>query len=115
MMKAALLSTKDDERKRASHHPFSFFLPPEPFAFCRSPSILGATRMPQAARRVPSSSLTRTLLKTFKAVTLGRKLALIFVALALLPLLALSAAGYRSGVGAVERLLRERASERATR
>jgi signal transduction histidine kinase len=48
-------------------------------------------------------------------VTLGAKLALIFAALGLAPLLALSAVNYRSGVGAVEGLLRERASERATR
>jgi signal transduction histidine kinase len=37
------------------------------------------------------------------------------VALGLVPLLALSASNYRSGVGAVEALLRERASERASR
>jgi signal transduction histidine kinase len=61
--------------------------------------------------------------KTFKAVnpyhknalTLGTKLAAIFVALGLAPLLLLSALNYRSGVGAVERLLRERAAERASR
>jgi signal transduction histidine kinase len=43
------------------------------------------------------------------------KLALIFAALGLVPLLILSALGYRSGVGAVERLLRERASARVSR
>jgi signal transduction histidine kinase len=48
-------------------------------------------------------------------VTLGTKLAVIFGALGLAPLLALSAVSYRSGVGAVEGLLRERASERASR
>lgn len=48
-------------------------------------------------------------------MTLGTKLAVIFVALGLVPLLALSALNYRSGVGAVETLLRERASERASR
>ncbi|HKG14338.1 MAG TPA: hypothetical protein VKB12_13505, partial [Pyrinomonadaceae bacterium] len=48
-------------------------------------------------------------------MTLGTKLAVIFVALGLAPLLALSALNYRSGVGAVEGLLRERASERASR
>ena len=48
-------------------------------------------------------------------MTLGAKLALIFAALGLAPLLALSAINYRSGVGAVEGLLRERASERASR
>jgi signal transduction histidine kinase len=48
-------------------------------------------------------------------VTLGAKLAVIFAALGLAPLLALSAVNYRSGVGAVEGLLRERASERASR
>ena len=48
-------------------------------------------------------------------MTLGTKLAVIFVALGLAPLLALSAVDYRSGVGAVEGLLRERASERASR
>jgi signal transduction histidine kinase len=48
-------------------------------------------------------------------VTLGTKLAVIFVALGLVPLLALSALNYRGGVGAVESLLRERASERVSR
>jgi signal transduction histidine kinase len=48
-------------------------------------------------------------------VTLGTKLAVIFVALGLVPLLALGALNYRGGVGAVESLLRERASERASR
>jgi signal transduction histidine kinase len=48
-------------------------------------------------------------------VTLGAKLALIFAALGLAPLLALSVINYRSGVGAVETILRERASERASR
>src|SRR3954464_10374754 len=50
----------------------------------------------------------------FNAVTLGAKLAVIFAALGLAPLLALSAINYRSGVGAVEGLLRERASQRAS-
>ena len=53
--------------------------------------------------------------KSFNAVTLGTKLAVIFAALGLAPLLALSAINYSSGVGAVEELLRERASERASR
>ena len=48
-------------------------------------------------------------------MTLGTKLAVIFVALGLVPLLALSALNYRGGVGAVESLLRERASERVSR
>lgn len=48
-------------------------------------------------------------------MTLGTKLAVIFVALGLVPLLALSALNYRGGVGAVETLLRERASERVSR
>lgn len=48
-------------------------------------------------------------------MTLGTKLAVIFVALGLVPLLALSALNYRGGVGAVETLLRERASERTSR
>jgi signal transduction histidine kinase len=48
-------------------------------------------------------------------VTLGAKIALIFAALGLAPLLALSAINYRSGVGAVETILRDRASERASR
>jgi signal transduction histidine kinase len=53
--------------------------------------------------------------KTFNAVTLGTKLAVIFATLGLAPLLALSAVNYSSGVGAVDGLLRERASERASR
>lgn len=48
-------------------------------------------------------------------MTLGTKLAVIFAALGLVPLLALSALNYRGGVGAVEDLLRERASERVSR
>jgi signal transduction histidine kinase len=48
-------------------------------------------------------------------VTLGAKIALIFATLGLAPLLALSAINYRSGVGAVETVLRERASERVSR
>ena len=48
-------------------------------------------------------------------MTLGAKLALIFAAFGLAPLLALSAINYRSGVGAVETILRERASERVSR
>jgi signal transduction histidine kinase len=48
-------------------------------------------------------------------VTLGAKIALIFATLGLTPLLALSAINYRSGVGAVESILRERASERVSR
>ncbi|MFL6285094.1 MAG: ATP-binding protein [Pyrinomonadaceae bacterium] len=48
-------------------------------------------------------------------MTLGAKIALIFAAFGLAPLLALSAVNYRSGVGAVETALRERASERVSR
>jgi signal transduction histidine kinase len=48
-------------------------------------------------------------------VTLGAKIALIFAAFGLAPLLALSAINYRSGVGSVESILRERASERVSR
>ena len=48
-------------------------------------------------------------------MTLGAKLAIIFVVFALVPLLALSAVSYRSGVGSVEGILRERASERTAR
>jgi signal transduction histidine kinase len=48
-------------------------------------------------------------------VTLRTKLLAVFAALALLPLLALSVAQYRGGNGAVEAVLRERASARAAR
>jgi signal transduction histidine kinase len=48
-------------------------------------------------------------------VNLRTKLIVVFVALAFLPLLAVSVIGYRSGVGAVESLLRERSAERAAR
>ena len=49
------------------------------------------------------------------AVTLRTKLALVFAALALLPLLAVSLLEYRAGAGAVEALLLERAEGRASR
>ncbi|MBC7929546.1 MAG: hypothetical protein H7Z38_03165, partial [Rubrivivax sp.] len=48
-------------------------------------------------------------------MNLRTKLLLIFVALALLPLLAVSVLSYRAGVSAVEQLLRVRADERASR
>ena len=48
-------------------------------------------------------------------MTLGAKLAVIFLVLGLVPLIALGTINYRSGVGAAESLLRERASERTTR
>lgn len=48
-------------------------------------------------------------------MNLRTKLLLIFVALAFLPLLAVSALSYRTSVGAVEELLRVRADERASR
>jgi signal transduction histidine kinase len=49
------------------------------------------------------------------AVNLRTKLIVVFAALAFLPLMAVSIIGYRSGVSAVESLLRERAAERAER
>ncbi|HYH87341.1 MAG TPA: hypothetical protein VEX60_17950, partial [Pyrinomonadaceae bacterium] len=48
-------------------------------------------------------------------MNLRTKLLLIFVALALLPLLAVSVLSYRAGVSAVEELLRVRADQRASR
>jgi signal transduction histidine kinase len=48
-------------------------------------------------------------------VNLKVKLILVFVALALVPLLVVSVLNYRSGVSAVETLLRARAAERASR
>jgi signal transduction histidine kinase len=48
-------------------------------------------------------------------VSLRTKLIVVFVALAFVPLIALSIIEYRAGAGAVETLLRERAAERASR
>jgi signal transduction histidine kinase len=48
-------------------------------------------------------------------MNLRTKLIVVFAALAFLPLIAVSVIGYRSGVGAVDSLLRERTDERAVR
>jgi signal transduction histidine kinase len=56
-----------------------------------------------------------TLRKPVANVTLRTKLLIVFAALAFVPLVAVSLIEYRSGVGTVEALLRERALERTSR
>jgi signal transduction histidine kinase len=65
-------------------------------------------------RRVPRFS-PETLRKLGANVNLKTKLIIVFAALAFAPLVAVSVLEYRSGVGAVESLLRERAGERTSR
>jgi signal transduction histidine kinase len=87
------------------------------FAFClfTFAFILAALRTNAPAPAPGRVSHAKPSQAVVTPVTLRTKLIAVFVALALLPLLALSIAQYLGGNGAVEAVLRERAAARAAR